>query len=862
MKKLLLGVSISALIGLTGCGGSDTIEELKAETSTVRPASRILFDPAGLVLPVPTDLLFALAAQTQDGTLEMPDEVADKLTSGTVDFGNPSAALGGLDGWSTQQAFTISTSHPQGISLDASSVSTPGAVRLFSGAIGGDLNDPDCTAASPLTGCKIYDELTFGVDFVSQAVGNDIAIIPLKPFAGSTSYYVVLTNALTGSDGQALKGSTSYELVRQSITDLPLASPSQLALQGLVNSYEAVIVGQGGVAADSIIYSSTFTTQSTDGIFKTIKGLQIGGFAAALAAGATPAQAAAQLPAIVVDASQNLSAFDVLSGVLLSSDELAGLQTLGLNSCTGLAAALADPTSPLFATAAATFAQVGAFCTADLSFGSINLPYYLSTTAPLSEKWDAACTNGLALRGIGAENLPGLIGNGTLPVGPYNDLCQAATGGQLLDLDVTALGIDDGRHVTRYSPIPAPKGRNAGGTEALAVQVTVPNEAMVAVLASLNPAIQAITKPAQGWPVVILAHGITSKKEDVLSLSGALSIAGFATVAIDHPLHGSRGFVLDDGTIINTSSGFGGSTTHYFNLASLLTARDNNRQAISDILGLRLGLNALVETSGAVDIDASSVYLAGQSLGAIIGSSAVTMANTSLSETSPGLEAFDGMYAFKAAGLNVPGGGIAGFLLESVSFGNLVKGSLFAASSVEFQQFLGQFAVENQLPLEAALSPAYAAFEQLLTAEQLAEANTLFSTFAFAAQTILDSGDPNTYAQALGASGTPVYMAEVVGGGVNDDNSTALPDQVIPNFVAPLSGTEALAGLIGLEGVSSTTQGSGIVRFISGGHGSLIVPVPSLATTLEMQSQLATFFATTQLGQPTIVVSNPDVVAN
>jgi len=52
------------------------------------------------------------------------------------------------------------------------------------------------------------------------------------------------------------------------------------------------------------------------------------------------------------------------------------------------------------------------------------------------------------------------------------------------------------------------------------------------------------------------------------------------------------------------------------------------------------------------------------------------------------------------------------------------------------------------------------------------------------------------------------------------------------------------------------------VRFISGGHGSLIVPVPSLATTLEMQSQLATFFATTQLGQPTIVVSNPDVVAN
>jgi Pla-1/cef family extracellular lipase len=849
-------------MGMTGCGGGDTIEDLKAQTETVRPASRILFDPTNSVLPVPTDLLFALAAQTQDGTLEMPDEVADKANGGTVDFGNPSAALGAQDGWSTQQAFTISTSHPDGIELDAASVSTPGAVRLFRGAIGGDLNDADCTAASPLTACKIYEELTFGVDFVPQAVGNDIAIIPTKPFAGSTSYYVLLTNALKANDGQALKGSTTYELVRQSITDLPLATASQLALQGLVNSYEAVLVSQGGVAADSIIYSSTFTTQSTDGIFNTIKALQIGGFAAALAAGASPEQAAAQLPAIVVDASGSLTAFDILAGALLSPEELLGLQSVGLGSCSGLVGALANPGSPLFATAAATFAQVGAFCTAQLSYGNISLPYYLSTSAPLSDRWNAACTNGLALQGIGAENIPGLIGDGTLTVGPYNDLCQAASGGQLLDLDVSNLGIDDGRHITRYSPIPAAAGRNADGTETLTVQVTVPDLAIVSLLASLNPSIQAISKPDTGWPVVILAHGITSKKEDILALSGALSIAGFATVAIDHPLHGSRGFVLEDGGVINTSSGFGGSTTHYFNLASLLTARDNNRQAIADILGLRLGLNALVETSGEIDIDPSSVYLAGQSLGAIIGTSAVSMANTSLAAASPGLEAFDGMYTFKAAGLNVPGGGYAGFLLDSASFGNLVKGSLFAASSTEFQQFLAEYAETNQIPITSALAPAYALFEQALTAEQFAEANSLFSEFAFAAQTLLDSGDPNTYAQALAASGTPVYMAEVVGGGSNDDGSTALPDQVIPNFVAPLSGTEALAGLLGLQGVSSTSPGNGLVRFISGEHSSLINPTLSVATTLEMQAQIATFFASTQAGQATIVISDPSVVAN
>ncbi|NCP64210.1 MAG: hypothetical protein GW763_05925 [Paraglaciecola sp.] len=861
MKKLLLCTSITLAFGLSSCGG-DSIIELKKDVVTEKPASRVLFDPTAGVLPVPTDLLFALAAQTQDGTLEMPDEVAGKVSGAGVDFGNPSAALGGLDGWSTQQAFTISTSHPAGVTLDAASVSTPGSVRLFKGAIGGDLKDSDCTTKSPLTGCKIYEELTFGVDFVSQASGNSIAIIPLKAFEGSTSYYVVLTTGLKGSDGRALKPSTSYELVRQDINTLPLSSASQLALQGLINSYEAVITSQGGVSKDAIVYSSTFTTQSTDNIFSTIKGVQIGGFATALGQGAPASVAAQYLPVIQVDASADKTAFDVLAPSLLSAEQLAGLRAYGLDSCAGLTATLANPTSPLFSTAASTFAQVGPFCTVKVASGSVNLPYYLSTTAPLTDFWHAACTNGLALRGIGAANIPGLIANGTLPVGPYNSLCQAASGGQLLDLDVSALGIDDGRHVTRYSPIVAPQGRNADGTETLAVQVTVPDENVVALLASLNPAIQPISKPAAGWPVVILAHGITSKKEDMLAMTGALSIAGFATVAIDNPLHGSRGFTLENGQIVNASGGFGGSTTDYFNLSSLLTARDNTRQAVADVLGLRLGLNALVEASGKVDIDPSNVYMAGQSLGSIIATTAVTMANTSLAAVNPQLAGFDGMFKINAAGLNVPGGGIAGFLLESAAFGNLVKGSLFAASSTDFQQFLGAYAQTNGLPLQAAIAPAYVAFSQGFTAVQQASARALFSQFQFAAQTLLDAGDPNTFAAMLGAQDTAVYMAEVVGGGTNDDGSVALPDQVIPNFVAPLAGTEALAKLIGLEGVSSTQPGNGIVRFIAGEHSSLLNPRLSVATTLEMQSQIAKFFASDMLGQATIVVGNPSVVAN
>lgn len=871
MKKLLVSTSIIAALGLAGCGGGETIEDLQAEVTTERPASRVLFDPTAGVLPVPTDLLFALAGQTQDGTLELPDEIESRLANnGAADYSDPGVALGAQDGWSTQAAFAISTSHPAGVSLDPASVSTPGSVRIFRGAIGGDLRDPDCTTASPLTGCKIYDELTFGVDFVAQASGNNINIIPLKAFEGATSYYVVLTDGLRASDGQALKGSTTYETVRQPITTFPLSTDSQLALQGLVNSYESVIVSQGGVDADSIIYSSTFTTQTTNDIFNTIKGLQIGGFAQAFSTAlgqgadlATATAAAGQfLPAILVDATSPRTAYDVVAPLFLGAETFGGLQAVGLGNCAGLVGAATNPDSPLFATASATFANFGLLCSAEVTEATINLPYYLSPTEPLTDSWQAACTNGLALRGIGAENIPGLIANGTLPVGPLNDYCQTASGGSLLDLDVSALGILDSRHLTRYSPIPKPKGRNPDGTETLNVQISVPDVDFIQTLAAINPTVSAITKPEAGWPVVILSHGITSSKEAMLAASGALSLAGFATIAIDQPLHGERGFVLEDGTIINATSGLGGSTTDYFNLANLLASRDNNRQAIVDLIGLRLGVNALVDPSGSVDIDASSVYLAGQSLGAIAATSATALANESLAQVNPALANFDSMFAIKGAGLNVPGGGIAGFLLESGSFGNLVKGSLFAASSPEFQAFLGQFAAENQLPIEAALPRAYAAFSAGFNSQQQASANALFAQFAYAAQTMLDAGDPNTYAAILGAQSTPVYMASVVGGGTNDDGSTALPDQTIPNFVPPLSGTEALAGLIGLPGVSVTTEGNGIVRFSAGSHGSLLVPVPSAATTVEMQRQLAQFFATTQMGTPTIVVTDTSVVAN
>ena len=98
---------------------------------------------------------------------------------------------------------------------------------------------------------------------------------------------------------------------------------------------------------------------------------------------------------------------------------------------------------------------------------------------------------------------------------------------------------------------------------------------------------------------------------------------------------------------------------------------------------------------------------------------------------------------------------------------------------------------------------------------------------------------------------------------VGDGSEENLPDQVIPVSTAlPLAGQNPLAGLIGLEQVSSTVQGdpaTGQVRFTEGAHASSLSPDASEATTIEMQTEVATYLAT-QAG--TIVITNEDVVAN
>ena len=103
-------------------------------------------------------------------------------------------------------------------------------------------------------------------------------------------------------------------------------------------------------------------------------------------------------------------------------------------------------------------------------------------------------------------------------------------------------------------------------------------------------------------------------------------------------------------------------------------------------------------------------------------------------------------------------------------------------------------------------------------------------------------------------------MQLVVGGGTNDDGSIALTDQTNPVVTnLPLVGGQPLADIMGLPKVSTSAQGSGVVRFTAGGHSSLLNPSISADTTTEMQSQAVSFIVS---GGASIVVTDTSVVEN
>ena len=391
------------------------------------------------------------------------------------------------------------------------------------------------------------------------------------------------------------------------------------------------------------------------------------------------------------------------------------------------------------------------------------------------------------------------------------------------------------------------------------VTVTMPDETTLGAFG--------ITKPENGWPVVLFVHGIRTERSTSLPMANALAFACidtsnpeapapsgapcFATVAIDQPLHGiaaegstvpgltsvtdpnnpitanlpntpssaltERHFDFTaDATIspvpMNYDAGFGSSGSLFVNLGDFGTGTDNLRQMVVDMLNVNASLDSMdVNADGtADDLDPNNVFFIGMSLGGVNGIPFVAVNNDPDIQAS----AFSTLPRIKAAAALNTGGGIPRLLTNSNAFAPQVLQGLLAAS------------------------------------ESLAQGQSALELYLSVYQGVIDSIDPINYAVNLSDanSDTGIYLTEIVGDGTPNN----LPDQTIPNaadnlwgpqfgplqltvsetgfvingFPAPFAGTEPLvnefsavpSGEAADDGDASVT----VTRFESGTHGTPI----------------------------------------
>ncbi|MEE4246721.1 MAG: hypothetical protein V2I33_15020 [Kangiellaceae bacterium] len=673
------------------------------------------------------------------------------------DFGDPLNAISTLDGWSTTAPISIGFSNPdETITLDATTVVPGQTVRVFKVTADTDFNNPLNGIAPTFAPYAFERELAAGTEYVAVASGTNVVILPTRPLEPRSTYVVVATNGIQDSAGLPVIQDAQYTIATG---DAPLAgSLAGLApLRTLVNIYESFAVANG-VDNDSIVISMAFTTQSVGNVLGSAKALYV------------------DFPIQVFDPLGNTPGLPTTPQYPASSFSPLPIDTADL----GIA-----PQSAV-----------------NLFKGQVTLNYLLDAptqenpTGPLTGFWRAA---------------------DMVPDGQGGMVPNPLAGGFL----------------TYVNSLPGVKGQ-----EQVPLMVSLPKPAVC-------------PQPAGGYPVAIFQHGITGNRTQMVALADSMAQACTAVVSMDLPLHGigaddaihqalqaasqgqlgifegytpgglrERTFGVD--YIDNATSAPGpdgnvdDSGAHFINLPSLLTSRDNLRQAVLDLLALKSAIPAMdVDGNGLPDFDANQVSFVGISLGGIVGSSFVAYADEVSNLFAPIVTS----PMITSSVLNVPGGGIAGLLDASDTFSPVVRGGVAAS---------------------AGLDPADPAFAGV------------YQQFLFAAQTIIDSADPiNTAAYAV-VNDVPTLLMRVAG------------DAVVPNnsATAPLSGTDPLAAYLNLTLVAPTDPGPVVgprllSRFNTGTHGSLLTPAgPNgatefLAVTVEMQTQAASFVASA--GAATVV---------
>ncbi|MEH8118889.1 lipase [Aeromonas allosaccharophila] len=796
-KKLIYAAVVSAL--LAGCGGDDN----KGDTTS---SLDYALSGANGVRPS------VLAPRASDGTL--------KFSTETADLSNPVSALSTLDGWSTTQPVQLVPATVTGVSVPA-----PAASEYASAVAPLYLLE---LTLDPVTlqpnGVKGGKPLVYGTDFVVTGGDGKLNLVPLKPLNPSSYYMIVATDALKDSRGTPLKAGGDYSSFKSTAG----ATTQEQTINGLISLQEGLFKAATGITSDRVIFSDWFATQSGADVLLAVK-------SAAASVLKSPSLDAAALWKQDARGNTSLPATYTINGLNGGVDfltQLANEPFLPQKDRDAIAAAVAANT-----------ALNGVAAVTKVYTGTVKLPYFLSTPA-IAGSWDKAKTQSWhgaipslyaianALKAGDTEVIGGLVGAGVDPAllgeliaDPSRQSELLTEASKLIGVTLTSGGkpLDAERNIGRFNPLPT-----------LSEVQSVP-------LRIFAPTINLSTVT----DVIIYQHGVTSIKENAYALALGQIGAGLqvtptaknvAVVVIDHPLHGERGYALSNSMATVTTSE---NPLPYLNLNYLTVARDNLKQSVADLLGLRLavGLANTQGLGGQLGGAGLKVHFLGHSLGAITGANLLAVAN----QTTGSAQA-DALFKFDTGGLAMPGGGIAPLLLNSPSFGPTIKMSVLTSGSPALKA--GFTAYAPNCKTAAATCFVNEFLPSLDAATQAGAASTLQS-YTFAAQSVLDSADPINLGSGV-AKSFPLFATEIVG-----DGALNLPDQVIPNSIAsaPLGGTEPLFRVLGLQEL----KGSGVLpaghhaaRFLKGGHSSLLAPDENFdqagAVTTEIQTQFASFF--------------------
>ncbi|EGR0263332.1 lipase [Vibrio cholerae] len=743
-----------------------------------------------------TTIKFALSGK--DANVPLPSFALMNAKDGTLEIpsgsntsgSNPLVAMGQVDGWPiTMPLF-----------LDFKGAGLANG-EIYSGIYLYELTDS--MTGSP----TIKTLLTNGVDYtaVSSAASDKILIVPTKALNASSEYILAVTSEVSDANGNPVGTSASYAALK---SKNKIYSEGDIATLQKVTQGVEKIFQLNDVDDTQIVYSTWFSTQSVSNTLFATRGATASAFASG---------------------SNQLETVWKQTGLGLDT-----AYTIQLDTPVDFVAALtADDNFSTYIGEDKKSAVITAFNTVptvsvNVTKGTVRLPYYLETGSnwntqpfesamPSLAKIKAALADSKEQLTIGSQLLAAGIDTSKLATDASEQL-------KLMGLTLTKSDgspLDPERNITRYSPVPKVKS-----VQDVPFLLFTPNG----------------STPTN---IVIYQHGVTSAKENAYAFAKNLTAAGLAVIAIDLPLHGERS--LDSTRSANSDP------LAYINLTYLAVARDNLRQSILDVLGLRAALTLSqplftgTPLSGINVSTGSKVRMLGHSLGGIVGTSAIAESNKTLGST-----AADAIYSFSGAAIQNSGGQISNLLLGSAFFGPKIKHNVALSASTEYKGFAdAQCASLDD-------STCYKSFETSATEEQRAQVTSGFQMFSYAAQTLLDTIDPYSVVSTTlnnGGLTTPLYFSEVDGDSVVPNkvsNQTDSGDYLSPQF----AGTEPLATLLGLTtvnaGQTAPNASKSFVQFNSTAkHSTFVAPQDAgyadLAHHTEMQTETADFLVNDSL---------------